>query len=111
MWTCGNNWGLVDSYDDTTGEVEDLKINVFNTIVSVSWLQGESVSAIYSIVFVTLGFTLRSLLVYQTDRVYVNECTHPEAILRICDFIYMKRHEKDLKGEDMGMRMLVEMLR
>lgn len=111
LWSCGNNWGIAESYDDSTEEATPLGINLFNTIVSTMASSGESVSSIYSIVFVTLGFTIRSLFVYQTDRTFVNECTHPEAILRLCDYIYMKRHEKDLKGEDMGMRMLVEILR
>jgi hypothetical protein len=111
LWTCGNNWGIAESYNDADDTTTSLNFNLFNTIVSTSALQGNSISSIYSIVFVTLGFTIRTLFVYQTDRTYVNECTHPEAILRLCDFIYMKRHEKDLKGEDMGMRMLVEILR
>jgi hypothetical protein len=48
---------------------------------------------------------------YGTWRGWVYETTHPDALIKLIEAVYMKRHEEDLIGEEECYRMLQEILR
>ena len=80
-------------------------------MVSASIFAGFNVTTFYTTVVLVLGSTLRPIFLYGTWRGWVYETTHPDALIKLIEACYMKRHEEDLIGEEECYRMLQEILR
>jgi len=65
----------------------------------------------YTGVVVLAGSTIRVALIFNTFMGWQFETTSPDAIIKIVEGIYMKRHECDLAGEEECYRMLQEIMR
>ena len=50
--------------------------------------------------------TIRPIFLYGTWKGWIYECTTPDAIIKLVECVYMKRHEEDLVGEEEAYRML-----
>lgn len=80
-------------------------------MVSASIFAGFDVTTFYTTVVLVLGSSLRPMFLYGTWRGWVYETTHPDALIKLIEAVYMKRHEEDLIGEEECYRMLQEILR
>jgi hypothetical protein len=80
-------------------------------MVSGSFLAGFSIKTFYTGVVLFAGSAVRPIFLYGTWRGWVYECTHPDAIIKLIEAVYMYRHEEDLAGEEEAYRMLQEILR
>jgi hypothetical protein len=80
-------------------------------MVSGSFLAGFSIKTFYTGVVLLAGSSIRPAFLYGTWRGWVYECTHPDAIIKLVEAVYMARHEEDLTGEEETYRMLQEILR
>jgi len=49
---------------------------------------------------------VRIALIYSTYTAWMYEITHPDAIIKLIEACYVKRHEEDLVGEEETYRML-----
>ena len=54
---------------------------------------------------------MRIALIYSTYTAWMYEITHPDAIIKLIEACYVKRHEEDLVGEEETYRMLQEIVR
>jgi hypothetical protein len=80
-------------------------------MVSASIFAGFDVTTFYTTVVLVIGSSLRPAFLYGTWRGWVYETTHPDAIIKLIEAVYIKRHEEDLIGEEECYRMLQEILR
>lgn len=80
-------------------------------LVSGSFLAGFSIKTFYTGVVLLAGSSIRPAFLYGTWRGWVYECTHPDAIIKLIEAVYMYRHEEDLTGEEETYRMLQEIVR
>lgn len=88
-----------------------LQFTLFSMMVSGSFLAGFSVKTFYTGVVLIAGSSIRPAFLYGTWRGWVYECTHPDAIIKLIEAVYMRRHEEDLTGEEEAYRMLQEIVR
>jgi len=80
-------------------------------LVSGSILAGFSVKTFYTGVVLIAGSAIRPIFLYGTWIAWVYECTHPDALIKLIESVYMHRHEEDLTGEEENYRMIQEILR
>lgn len=88
-----------------------VKLTLFSMMISASIFAGFDVTTFYTTVVLVLGSSLRPIFLYGTWRGWVYETTHPDAILKLIEAVYIKRHEEDLIGEEECYRMLAEIVR
>lgn len=84
---------------------------LLSMLVSASIMAAFNVSSFYTGVSVVVGSAARKLLINYTFASWQYETTHPDAIIKLIEAIYMKRHEVDLVGEEELYRMLQELIR
>jgi len=65
----------------------------------------------YTGVVILAGTSIRVALIFNTFMGWQFETTSPDALIKIVEGIYMKRHECDLAGEEECYRMLQEIMR
>ena len=65
-------------------------------VVSSSILAGYSITTFYIGVTLALGGTIRMIFLWYTFHGWTYECTHPDAIIKIFEAVYMYRHEENL---------------
>jgi len=58
-----------------------------------------------------VGTTLRKIVVYNSNRVFTCDMPNPDALLNLCDYIYLQRLEQNLKKEEELFFVLLECLR
>ena len=58
-----------------------------------------------------VGTLMRPILIFGTWKGFVYETTHPDAIIKLVEKVYLARHEEDLVGEEEAYRMLQEIVR
>lgn len=87
------------------------QFTLFSMLVSGSFLAGFSVKTFYTGVVLIAGSSIRPIFLYGTWRAWIYECTHPDAIIKLIESVYMHRHEEDLTGEEEAYRMLQEIVR
>jgi len=75
-------------------------------MVSASVFAGSSVTTFYTGVTVVVATMLRPMLITSTYMAFLWETTHPDAVIKLVEACYMKRHEEDLIGEEETYRML-----
>jgi hypothetical protein len=97
-------------YDD---EViwDRLKFTLFSMMVSASFFASYSVTTFYTGVTIIVANLLRPNFVMSTYMAFLWETTHPDAVIKLVEACYMKRHEVDLIGEEETYRMLQEIVR
>jgi len=83
-----------------------VKFTLFSLMVSASIFASFNVTTFYTTVVLVLGSQLRPAFLYGTWRGWVYETTHPDAIVKLIEAIYIKRHEEDLVLEEEYYRML-----
>lgn len=79
--------------------------------MSGSALSGFSAGSFYTGVVLVLSSYIRPAFLFGTWRGWVYDCTQPDAIIKLIEAVYMKRHEEDLIGEEECYRMLTEIIR
>tara|TARA_B110000285_G_C14884695_1_gene495605 strand:+ start:408 stop:752 length:345 start_codon:yes stop_codon:yes gene_type:complete len=79
-------------------------------LVSSSFLASYSLTTFYVGVVFVLGGTVRTSLIWPSYKAWVYEAVETDPVLKLVDYIYNKRYEEDLVGEEEGYRMLREIL-
>lgn len=137
---CGNQWTVHASKDPTVINPEDLPylevdsetcgpllhkktsfeddviwfrvtFTLFSMMVSASIFASFNVTTFYTGVVLVLGSQVRPIFLFGTWKGFIYETTHPDAIIKLIEACYMKRHEEDLIGEEEAYRMLQEIVR
>lgn len=110
-----NTYGLFSSkiQDEINDDIvwQRVKFTLFSMMVSASFFAAYDVTSFYLGVTLIAASQLRPIFLYGTWRGWVYETTHPDAIMKLCEACYIKRHEEDLVGEEECYRMLQEILR
>jgi hypothetical protein len=88
-----------------------LKFTLFSMMASASIFAGYSVTTFYTGVTIVVANLLRPNLIMSTYMAFLWETTNPDAVIKIVEACYMKRHEVDLIGEEETYRMLQEIVR
>jgi len=90
---------------------ERVKFTLFSMMVSASLFAAYNVTTFYTGVVLVVSTMLRPNLIFSTFMGFLYETTHPDAIIKLIEACYMKRHEEDLIGEEETYRMLQEIMR
>ena len=95
------------------GEVtwERVKFTLFSMLVSSSFFAAYDVTTFYAGVVLVVGFSVRSVFLWYTFRGWQVETTHPDAIIKTIEAVYMYRHEENLLQEEETYRMVQEIVR
>lgn len=80
-------------------------------MVSASFFASYNITTFYTGVSYIIGGQVRIAFLYSTYTAWMYEITHPDAIIKLIECCYMKRHELDLVGEEESYRMLQEIVR
>jgi len=80
-------------------------------MVSASLFASFNITTFYTTIVIVAGSSIRPLLIFGSWTAFIYETTHPDAIIRLIEACYMKRHEEDLIGEEEIYRMLQEIMR
>jgi len=80
-------------------------------MVSSSFFASFNITTFYTTVVLVLGSSLRPAFMFGTWTGFVYELTKPDAVIKLIECCYMKRHEEDLVGEEECYRMLQELVR
>lgn len=88
-----------------------VKLTLFSMMVSASFFASYNVTTFYTGVVVMLAGILRPNLIFSTHMGFLYETTQPDAVVKLVEACYMKRHEEDLVGEEECYRMLQEIVR
>ena len=86
-------------------------LTILSMMVSASVFASYNVTTFYSTVTLIVGGQVRLAFIYHTFMAWQYEITHPDAIFKLIEACYMKRHELDLVGEEECYRMLQEIVR
>lgn len=80
-------------------------------LVSASVMASFNITTFYTGVTFFVGGMARKALIYFTYMAFQYETQHPEAIIKLIEAVYIKRHEVDLVAEEELYRMLQEIIR
>lgn len=97
--------------DGSKFEWARLQFALFSMLVSSSFLASYNVTTFYTAVVLMVGNTIRGIFLFGPWTGFIYEITHPEVLLQLVEGVYLKRHERDLVGEEEYYRMLVEIMR
>jgi hypothetical protein len=75
---------------------ERVHFTLFSMVVSSSFFAGYSVTTFYVGVTLAMGGLIRSIFLWYTFHGWTYETTHPDAIIKIFEAVYMYRHEENL---------------
>jgi hypothetical protein len=89
-YSCMQYWSIRDENDG-------LSIELFSDLVSGGFLGATSIMGFYAAVAYLVGSTLRSIVVYKSDRIMCCDVPDPSAIINLCDCVYTQRLEGNLK--------------
>ena len=87
---CGDYWTI--NIDD-----ERVSFITFSDLISSGFLSATSIMGFYLGVAYLVGTTLRKIVVYNSDRIFICDMPNPDALLNLCDCIYLYRLEQNLK--------------
>lgn len=88
-----------------------VKFTLFSMMVSASIFASFNITTFYTTIVIVAGSSIRPLLMFGSWTAFIYESTHPDAMIRLIEACYMKRHEEDLIGEEETYRMLQEIMR
>jgi hypothetical protein len=80
-------------------------------LVSAGFFASLNITTFYTTLTVVIGGKFRIALIFYTFMGFQFEVTYPDAIIKLIEACYMKRHELDLIGEEECYRMLQEIVR
>ena len=60
-------------------------------------VSASSIMAFYLAVSVAVGSSLRSMIIYKGERVFIVDARDTDALLNLIDCIYLMRHQQKLK--------------
>jgi len=83
---------------------------LFSMLVSSSFLASYSLTGFYLGVVYVLGTTIRVMIIWPSYKAWMWEAVETDAILRLIDYINLRRYDEDLAGEEEGYRLLREIL-
>lgn len=88
-----------------------VRFTLFSMMVSASIFAGYDVTSFYLGTTLVIGTQLRPALLFGSWRAWVYELTYPDAIIKLIEACYIKRHEENLIAEEECYRMLQEIMR
>ena len=74
-------------------------------------LASYNVTTFYTGVTIIVANLLRPNFIFSTYMAFLWETTHPDAVIKLVEACYMKRHEEDLISEEETYRILQEIVR
>mmetsp|Transcript_16165 Transcript_16165/g.27346 ORF Transcript_16165/g.27346 Transcript_16165/m.27346 type:complete len:148 (-) Transcript_16165:61-504(-) len=80
-------------------------------LVSSSFLASYNPSTFYSTIVLVLSSFIRPVFIFGSWKGWIYECTNPDAIIKLIEACYIRRHEEDLVQEEEMYRMLLEIVR
>jgi len=83
---------------------------LFSMLISSSFLASYSLTTFYIGVVFVLGSTLRSMIIWPSYKSFMYEAVETDSVLMLVQYVYNRRYEEDLTGEEEGYRMLREIL-
>jgi len=89
---------------------ERISLLLFSMLVSSSFLATYSLTTFYIGVVYLLGSTVRQLLIWPSYKAFMWEAVETDSVLYLIQYIYNRRYEKDLVGEEEGYRVFREIL-
>lgn len=87
-----------------------ISLLLFSMLVSSSFLAKYSLTTFYIGVVYLLGSTVRQLLIWPSYKAFMWEAVETDSVLYLIQYIYNRRYEKDLVGEEEGYRVFREIL-
>lgn len=103
-YSCQNYWALNVNF-------QGLLFITFSDLISDNFFNATSIMGFYLGVAIIVGQTLRKIVVYNADRIYITEIPDPDPIRNLIRCIYMQRLEQNLKKEEELFFILMEILR
>ena len=89
---------------------ERVTLFLFSMLVSSSFLATYSLTTFYLGVVYVLGSTVRQLLIWPSYKSFMYEAVETDSVLNLVHYVYNRRYEEDLAGEEEGYRMFREIL-
>ena len=86
-------------------------MTLFSMLVSSSFLASYNPSTFYTTIVLMISTVLRPALIFGSWKGWIYEGLHTDAIIKLIESCYMKRHEEDLVGEEETYHMLMEIMR
>ena len=83
---------------------------LFSMLISSSFLASMSVTGFYITIVLVLGLNLRTIIIWPSYKAAFYEAVETDAILRLVDYVNIRRYEGDIVGEEEGYRLLREVI-
>lgn len=103
-YSCENYWALNLNFAGIT-------FITFSDLISSNLFDATSIMGFYIGVALIVGQTLRKIVVYNADRIYVTEIPNPDPVRNLIRCIYMQRLEQNLRKEEELFFILMEIMR
>ena len=84
---------------------------LFSMMVSASFLASYDVTTFFLGITYVVGSGVRTAFLFGSFMGFIYEMSHPDALLKLVEGIYMARHEEDLVAEEEYYLILVEIMR
>lgn len=107
------NQVLYDKYSKSINRdvtYERVSLLLFSMLVSSSFLASYSLTSFYLGVVYILGTTIRTMLIWPSYKSFMYEAVETDSVLNLIYYVYNRRYEEDLVGEEEGYRMVREIL-
>jgi len=88
-----------------------VRFTLFSLMISGSVFAKFSPMSFYTGFVLLVGSFIKPAFLYNTWCAFTYEVTHPDAIIKLVESVYMKRHEEDLYMEEENYRCLQEIVR
>jgi hypothetical protein len=76
---------------------ERITLITFSDLISSGFLSATSIMGFYLGVAYLVGTALRKIVVYNSDRIFICDMPNSEALLNLCNYIYLQRLEQNLR--------------
>jgi len=96
---------------NTDQEWRRLRFTLFSLMVSGSVFSAWSPMTFYTGFAILIAPTLKAAFRFRWHEGFAYEVTHPDAVIKLIESIYLKRHEEDLYMEEENYRCLQEIVR
>ena len=85
-YSCGNFWSMnIDG--------ERITLTTFSDLISSGFLSATCIMGFYLGVAYIVGTSLRKIVVYNSDRIFICDMPNSDALLNLCNCIYLQRLE------------------
>ena len=103
-YSCGDYWAFNVNF-------EGLLFITFSDLVTNGFFSEQSIMGFYLGVAFVVGSTLRKIVIYNSDRIFICDIPNSDAVRNLIDCIYLQRLEQNLKKEEELFFVLFEILR